>query len=95
MWSTPFCVRMTGCRKRFAPRCRCAGYGCSPTLASELDRLLAGGAAVARSRLPGMGGQNRLGAAWCMGLLHRQVTSEMACRVGRLEGCCCAQALPP
>ncbi len=29
------------------------------------------------------------------GLLHRLVTSEMACPVGGLEGCCCAQALPP
>ncbi len=28
------------------------------------------------------------------GLLHRQVTFEMACPGGRLEGCCCAQALP-
>ncbi len=29
------------------------------------------------------------------GLLHRWVTSEMACPGGGLEGCCCAQALPP
>ncbi len=44
MWSMPCCVRMTACRKRSAPRYRCAGYGCSPTLASDLDRLIASAA---------------------------------------------------